>query len=143
MARDIAITEMRCKSTAIQTKTPVKLTERAKNLLFCTNSADCALRKVRTSYHFTAIVIRKFVIHQRFPFSDKLPFEVTEGERDPVTFNALNPAYHKQDLKGLFDYDVRNVVGFILIAFHCAFVCASMALGLKRDGNPSTPQALG
>ena len=135
MARDIAITEMRCKSTAIQTKTPVKLTERAKNLLFFTISADCALRKIRTSYHFTAIDIRKFLIHQRFPFLDKLPFERAERERDSVTFHALNPAYHKQDLKGLFDYDFRNVVGFILIAFHCAFVCASMAPGLKRDGS--------
>jgi hypothetical protein len=66
------------------------------------------------------MVVRKLLIHQFAPFTEKLPFEVTERERDTVTFHALYPAYYEQDFKGLFYYGVGNVVVFIFVTIHSA-----------------------
>ncbi len=90
------------------------------------------------------MVVRKLLIHQFAPFTEKLPFEITERERNTVTFHALNPANYKQDLEGLFYYEISNVVGFIFISIHRAlFLRVKGSLGMKRGGYPSTPQALG
>ena len=124
---------MRCEITAYQKKTPAKFAEAAINLLFVANIAYFTLRYVRTRSHFTTIVVRKFLAHQVFPFTDKLPFEVTEGERYPVTFHALNPAYYEQDFEGLFYYEISNIVGFIFISIHRAFTFARQWLLGKEE----------
>ncbi len=124
MSGDVADSEIRCKGRGKKSKTPPKFGEAAINLLFVTNITDFRRRNVRTPSHFTIVVVRKILIHQVVPFTDKLPFEVTERESNLVTLNALYPAYYKQDLEGLFYYGISNVVGLVFISKHRAFVFA-------------------
>ena len=127
LRRDVC-SERRCKSTAYQKKTPPKSGEAAINLLFVTNITDFRRRNVRTPSHFTIVVVRKILIHQVVPFTDKLPFEVTERESYPVTLYAFYSAYYKQDFEGLFYYEISNIVGFIFITIHRALFFARQRL---------------
>lgn len=63
MARDIAITEMRCKITAIQMGSPLNFSDHAKNLLIVANIANFRRRYVRTHRHFAIMVVRKLFEH--------------------------------------------------------------------------------
>ena len=114
-------------------ESPAKFADPAKNLLIVANIANFALRNVRTHHHFAIMVERKFLEHHVVPSADKLPFEFTERERDPVTFHALYPTYYQQDFNGLFYYDIGNVVGFIFISIHCAiYLRVNGFSGMKR-----------
>ena len=127
--RDVAvIDERRCKGRGIQIESPANFADQAKNLLIVTDIANFALRNVRTYSHFAIMVVRKFLEHHVAPSADKLPFEVTEGERDPVTFHALNPANYKQDFDSLFYYYISDVEGFIFFTVHCAIHFARQRL---------------
>ena len=137
MSGDVAYSEIRCKGRGFQIQSPAKFADPAKNLLIVTDIGNFTRRNVRTPSHFTIVVVRKILIHQVVPFTDKLPFEVTERESNHVTLNALYPAYYKQDLEGFFYYEISNVVGLVFISKHRAFVFARQWLLGYEEGRLS------
>ena len=120
MCGDVATTEIRCKGIGIISDCPLNFSDPAKNPLFVTNIANFSRRNIRTFHHFAIIVVRKVLIHLIAPFTDKLPLELAERERNAVTFYTLNSTYYKYDFKGLFYYGVGNVVVFIFVTIHSA-----------------------
>ena len=110
--------QKRCKGTGNKIKTPAILAEAAKKLLFVNNSANCAVRNVRTHRHFPIIVIRKFLIHPFMSPAYKVALEAFEGERNFVAFDLLDAAYDHHDFDGFIHYEIRNVVVFVMKFCH-------------------------
>ena len=95
MCCDVATTQIRCKSRGNKIESPANFADHAKNLLIVTNIANFAFRNIRTHSHFAIMVVWKFFVHQIAPSMEKLPFEVTERERNFVTFHAQNPPWRR------------------------------------------------
>ena len=64
------------------------------------------------------MVVWKVLIHQIAPFTDKLPLELAEGERNFVAFDLLDAAYDHHDFDGFIHYEICNIVAFVIRFCH-------------------------